>query len=154
MRMLNTKLCLSLLGFCLASITTTIAQDNQNPILDSSNNNNFVPVNILPPPEASVTINQDPKIKMLLDIKAKMEKNGDFSDRYKIQLYYGNLNQANDIMKSSKESFPQWDSSIQWETPNYKVWMGNYRTRLEADRALKEVHAVFPNAFIFRPEKK
>ncbi|MEW7293058.1 SPOR domain-containing protein [Aquimarina sp. 2304DJ70-9] len=154
MRMLNTKHHLLLLGIYLASATSIIAQDNSNPTLDPSNNNNFVPVNILPLPEAVVTINQDPKIKILLDIKAKMEKSGDFSDRYKIQLYYGNLNQANNIMKSSKESFPQWDSSIQWETPNYKVWMGNYRTRLEADRALKEVHSVFPNAFIFKPEKK
>ncbi len=152
--MLNMKHPLLLLGIYLVSTASIIAQDNLNPTLDPSNNNNFVPINILPLPEASVTINQDPKIKMLLDIKSKMEKSGDFSDRYKIQLYYGNLNKANDIMRSSKESFPQWDSSIQWETPNYKVWMGNYRTRLEADRVLKEVHSVFPNAFIFKPEKK
>jgi len=152
--MLNIKLYLLLSGFYLLLSTPIFAQENSNNTLDPSNNYNFVPVNISPPPEASVTINQDPKIKMLLDIKTKMEKSGDFSDRYKIQLYYGNLNQANEIMKSSKESFPQWDSSIKWETPNYKVWMGNYRTRLEADRALKEVHAVFPNAFIFKPEKK
>ncbi len=151
--MLNTKIYLLPLGVYLTSVLSLNAQDNPNPEVDLSNTSNFVTVNIPQSPEASVTINQDPKIKRLLDIKTKMEKSGDFSDRYKIQLYYGNLNKANEIMKSSKESFSQWDSSIKWETPNYKVWLGNFRNRLEADRALKEIHTKFPSAFIFKPEQ-
>lgn len=143
-----------LVGFYLITTNNLTAQDSSNSALGSSNQANFVPVNMTPQPEASVTINQDPRIKMLLDIKSKMEKDGEFSDRYKIQLYYGNLNKANEIVRASKDAFSKWDSSIQWETPNYKVWIGNYRTRLEADRALKEVHTKFPNAFIFKPEKK
>ncbi|WP_271729968.1 SPOR domain-containing protein [Aquimarina algiphila] len=152
--MLNTTNCIFIFGFYLIATSTLTAQDSPNPSSENLNQSNFVPVNILPPPEATVTINQDPRIKRLLDIKLKMEKDGDFSDRYKIQLYYGNLNKANEIVKSSKESFEKWESTIQWETPNYKVWLGNFRTRLEADRALKEVHEKFPNAFIFKPEKK
>jgi len=143
-----------LIGFYLVCHPTINAQDNPNLGVNSPNDLNFVSISTPPPPEGLVTINQDPKIKTLLDIKAKMEKDGEFSDRYKIQLYYGNLNKANEIMKASKEAFSQWESSILWETPNYKVWLGNYRTRLDADRALKEVHEKFPNAFIFKPEKK
>ncbi len=152
--MLSTTHYLLSLGFYLLFTNIITAQDTLNPNLDTANQNNFIPANILPPPEASVTINQDPKIQALLGIKSKMVKNGDLSDRYKIQLYYGNLNKANEVMKESKEAFPKWSSTIKWETPNYKVWTGNYRTRLEADRALKEVHTKFPNAFIFKPEKK
>jgi hypothetical protein len=151
--MLNTVNHIFLFGFYLIITSTLIAQDTTNTTPETLNQLNFVPVNILPQPEASVTINQDPRIKRLLDIKSKMEKDGEFSDRYKIQLYYGNLNKANEIIKASRDAFPKWTSSIQWETPNYKVWLGNYRTRLEADRALKEVHSKFPNAFIFKPEK-
>ncbi|WP_103864512.1 SPOR domain-containing protein [Aquimarina sp. I32.4] len=151
MRILNTSNYTPLFSFFFLIISTLSAQDDSD---QTSNQNTFVQANTYSQPEASVTINQDPKIKMLLDIKSKMEKDGEFSDRYKIQLYYGSLNKANEITRASKEAFPDWDSSIQWETPNYKVWMGNYRTRLEADRALKEVHAKFPNAFIFKPEKK
>ncbi len=151
--MLSTKCCFFVLGFYIISINILNAQDALNSTPENTNQSNFVPVNIPLTPEASVTINQDPKIKTLLDIKSKMEKDGEFSDRYKVQLYYGNLNRANEIMKTSREAFPQWDVTIRWETPNYKVWMGNYRTRLEADRALKEIHTQFPNAFIFKPEK-
>lgn len=150
--MLNIKTYIFLFSFYSIGTLTLSAQDNTDPNINEPNQNNFVPITYAPQPEAVVTINQDPRIKILLDLKSKMEKEGDFSDRYKIQLYYGNLNQANEIMKASKEAFPEWDSSIRWETPNYKVWLGNYRTRLDADRALKKVHEKFPNAFIFKPE--
>ncbi|GAA4273937.1 SPOR domain-containing protein [Aquimarina gracilis] len=152
MRMLNIKSNIFLLSFYLLGTLSLIAQDNSNSPINEPNSNNFVPITYNPQPEAIVTINEDPRIKILLNLKAKMEKEGDFSDRYKIQLYYGNLNKANEIMETSKQEFPQWDSSIKWETPNFKVWLGNYRTRLDADRALKEVHEKFPNAFIFKPE--
>ncbi len=152
--MLNLKRCSFLICINLLSLSYLTAQDSTNTTIDTSNNGNFVTANIDPVPEATVTINQDPRIQTLLNIKSKMEKDGDFSDRYKIQLYYGNLNKANEIMRSAREEFPKLDVSIQFETPNYKVWMGNYRTRLEADKALKEVHTKFPSAFIFRPEKK
>ncbi|WP_233565210.1 MULTISPECIES: SPOR domain-containing protein [Aquimarina] len=150
MRMLNMKGYILLLGFCYFNSSSLIAQDTINTQIPDSNG--FVKAIIPPRQEASVTINQDPRIKMLLDLKSKMEKDGEFSDRYKIQLYYGNLNKANEIMRSAKENFPDWSATMQWETPNYKVWIGNYRTRLDADKALKEIHAEFPNAFIFKPE--
>ena len=151
--MLNTRNYIFIFGFYLIASNHLTAQNSPNTPPETKNQNNFVSANISPRPEASVTINQDPRIKMLLDIKSEMEKDGEFSDRYKIQLYYGNLNKANEIFKASKEAFAEWDSTIQWETPNYKVWIGNYRTRLEADRALKQIHSKFPNAFIFKPEK-
>ncbi|WP_025741019.1 SPOR domain-containing protein [Aquimarina pacifica] len=154
MRLLNTKNSVFIFGLHLLTTSALIAQESQNTDILTPNQNNFTSASIISQPEASVTINQDPRIKTLLDIKSTMEKNGDFSDRYKIQLYYGNLRKATEIITKAKEMFPKWVSSTQFETPNYKVWMGNYRSRLEADRALKEVHAEFPNAFIFKPEKK
>jgi hypothetical protein len=44
-------------------------------------------------------------------------------------------------------------SKLVYETPNYKIWVGNFRTRLEADRALVKVKSKFPTAFIFKPKK-
>jgi hypothetical protein len=32
--------------------------------------------------------------------------------------------------------------------------VGNFMTRLEADRALLKIQKQFPNAFVFRPERK
>ncbi len=152
--MLNIRHYIFFASFQALGLSTIIAQEDPNSIPETPNDNNFVAINIAPPPEATVTINQDPKITTLLDMKSKMEKDGDFSDRYKVQLYNGNLNQANKILNSAKELFPKWSSSLQYETPNYKVWIGNYRTKLEMDRALLEIKKEFPYAFPFKPEKK
>ncbi len=150
--MLNKTNCFLILGFCLTPLINLNAQDSTNTQETTPNQSDFVTVPIASSPEASVTIHQDSRIKRLLDIKTKMSKEGEFSDRYKIQLYNGNLNKANQIIASFKQSFPKWDSTIKWETPEYKVWVGNYRTRIEADRALRDIQEEFSGAFIFKPE--
>ena len=43
-------------------------------------------------------------------------------------------------------------ADVIYETPNYKVWVGNYYTQLEADKRLIEIRKKFRSAFIFRPE--
>ena len=40
-----------------------------------------------------------------------------------------------------------------FNTPNYKIWVGNFRDRLEADRALLRIKKSYMNAFIFKPKK-
>ena len=42
---------------------------------------------------------------------------------------------------------------MRYETPNYKIWVGNFKTRLEADRALQRIKRAFNSAFIFKPKK-
>jgi len=103
--------------------------------------------------QANVTINQDKHITVLLDLKKEMNKNETDSDRYKIQVYSGNRSGAYEAQKEFSSSFGGWNPSIQYETPNFKIWAGNFRTRLEADRALKKIKRTFPNAFIFKPKK-
>ena len=44
-------------------------------------------------------------------------------------------------------------SILEFETPNYKIWVGNFRNKLEADRTLLKVQKEFPNAFVFKPKK-
>ncbi len=42
----------------------------------------------------TVVLNEDPAISKLLDIKKEMNKDDKNSDRYKIQIYSGNLGSA------------------------------------------------------------
>lgn len=103
---------------------------------------------------ASLTVNQDSKIPELLSLKKSMEKNNKLTDGYTIQLYYGELNKANSVIRKYRNSYGVWPASIEYETPNYKVWVGNFTTRLEADRALLEIQREFQTAFILKPERK
>ncbi|GAB5401740.1 MAG: hypothetical protein Aureis2KO_33250 [Aureisphaera sp.] len=95
---------------------------------------------------ATVTVNQDEKIPQLLELKKEMEKDNEFTDGYTIQLYSGSLRTANTVISNYRNKYAQWPASIEYETPNYKVWVGNYSNRLEVDRALLEIHRNFPNA--------
>ncbi|EDM44281.1 translation initiation factor IF-2 [unidentified eubacterium SCB49] len=108
---------------------------------------------ILTAQNPSVTVNADPKIDKLLKVKKALEKDNKLGDGYTIQLYYGSLNQANEILKDYRFSFGTWPATIEYETPNYKVWAGNFGTHLEADRALIEIKTKFESAFILKPSK-
>ncbi|GGD18952.1 SPOR domain-containing protein [Hyunsoonleella pacifica] len=104
--------------------------------------------------DGDVTINQDDRIPKLLELKKKMNKDETNSRRYKIQVYSGNRNGAKNAQKDFAEAFGDWRPVMHYETPNFKVWAGNFNTRLEADRALKRIKRKFPSAFIFKPKKK
>ncbi len=103
---------------------------------------------------ATLTVNQDPKITQLLDLKKNLEKEREFSDGYTIQLYYGELDKANQTLRKYKGSYSNWPASIEYETPNYKVWAGNFATRIEAERAMIEIQKSFSSAFILKPERR
>jgi hypothetical protein len=104
--------------------------------------------------QGSITINQDADIDRLLAIKKQMNTSESASDRYKIQVYSGNRSEAEKSRSKLRNTYNQWKTSLVYETPNYKIWVGNFRTRLEADRALKKIKSKFPSAFIFKPKKE
>ncbi|MBE17089.1 MAG: SPOR domain-containing protein [Dokdonia sp.] len=101
----------------------------------------------------TTTVIQNPKIEQLIALKADMSIEGELADRYKIQIFSGNLNSAQVALKKFLNKVGLWRGKITYETPNYKVWVGNFRNRLEADRALIAVKKEFPSAFIFKPER-
>ena len=101
--------------------------------------------------QGTVTVNQDKNIERLLSLKKEINKNS--TDRYKIQVYSGNRSDAETTQSKFDSSYPNWRTTIVYEYPNFKIWAGSFTTRLEADRALKEVKRTFPGAFIFKPKK-
>jgi len=102
----------------------------------------------------TLTVNQDAKIVQLLELKKSMEKDNKLGDGFTIQLYYGNLSKANSVLRSYRNKSNSWPASIEYETPNYKVWVGSFDSRLNADRALLEIHRNFPDAFVLPVKKK
>ncbi|MFK5983665.1 MAG: SPOR domain-containing protein [Flavobacteriaceae bacterium] len=98
--------------------------------------------------KATVTINEDAKIPEILELKKSMEADNKLSVGFTIQLYYGELNEAHKIMKEYKTNYDSWPASIEYETPNYKVWVGSFSSRFEADHARLEINNKFPDAFI------
>ena len=101
--------------------------------------------------KGEVEINQSSEIDQLLKLKKEINKEVSF---YKIQIYNGSRSGAINARSEFRESYNTWPLEMKFETPNYKIWIGNFKTRLEADRALLRIKKKFSNAFIFKPKKK
>ena len=102
--------------------------------------------------EGHVNIQQDEMIPKLLELKTDMASSNSIGDRYKIQLFYGDNGKANEVIKEYRSLY-QYPSVIVYEAPNYKVWVGNFRNRLEADRALISNKGELPRSFYSEAKK-
>jgi len=100
--------------------------------------------------EGKVSIDQEKDITTLLEFKKDLNT----VDLYKIQVYQGNRSGAEEAKTNFENTFNEWPISMEYETPNYKIWVGNFRSRLEADKALIKIKKNYANAFIFKPKKK
>nr|WP_321221651.1 SPOR domain-containing protein [uncultured Psychroserpens sp.] len=96
-----------------------------------------------------VKIEQDSDITKLLEYKKDVKT----VDLYKIQLDFGSRSEAESLKRKFQNTFAQWPAEMVYETPNYKVWVGNFSTRLEADIALLEIKKKFSKAMVFEPKK-
>ena len=103
--------------------------------------------------QGNVNIQQNKKIDKLMEVKTELNKNNKIGDRYVIQLFYGDNGEANEVIQKYRNLY-SYSSQITYEAPNYKVWIGNFRNRLEADRALIKIKENFPAAFIPKPQRK
>ena len=73
---------------------------------------------------------------------------------YHIQLYNGqNMSKANTVKSNFTASFPEVKAVVEWESPEFKVWVGDYENKLSADQALLKIRKKYPNAFIVNPKK-
>jgi hypothetical protein len=101
----------------------------------------------------NLTVNQDPKFEQLLNEKRKINTNLPYNDRYKIQIFNGSSETAKKTLSEFKQEFKTIDGTIIFNTPNYKVWVGNFRNRMEAERNLIEIKKKYKTVFLIKPNK-
>mgnify|MGYP001222352461 FL=1 len=112
---------------------------------------------ILIPLFSIASFGQNSEIKVIksnkLDSIVKLRKElNSKTQNLRIQIYNGNRENAELKMKEYLEVFNDTSANIIYETPNYKIWVGDFFTQLEADRKLIKIRKKFRSAFIFRPE--
>ena len=101
--------------------------------------------------DAQVTIQQDPKINELVKLYTKANANSGF---YQIQVGFGNYEKAHDLLNQVEVDFPDLQSKIEFESPTYRVRLGRFKTKLEAERKYFEVRKKYPEAMLLKPEEK
>lgn len=103
--------------------------------------------------ENKITNNQDPKFEQLLNEKRKINSSITVNDRYKIQIFNGDSENSKKTLINFKKENKNMDGTIVFSTPMYKVWVGNFKTRIEAEKNLQALKKKYPNAFLIKPNK-
>ena len=103
--------------------------------------------------DKNISVKQDPKFEQLLNEKRKINSSLTINDSYKIQIYNGGSENAKKTLNEFRQEFKDIDATIVFNTPNYKVWVGNFRTRIEAERTLATIKNRYKNVLLIKPSK-
>ncbi|TMU55755.1 SPOR domain-containing protein [Flagellimonas algicola] len=99
--------------------------------------------------EGQVVIDQDPRIDELMKLYAQVNSKADY---YQIQVGFGSYQKAQNLKSKIDIDFPGWYSKIEFESPTYRVRLGKFKTKLEAERKYLEVRKKYPDAMLLKPE--
>ena len=86
-----------------------------------------------------------------IDTLIKLKKEVNLSElNYKIQIFSGVRSGAEKAQKEFNQSFSEWHSEKQFETPNYKVRIGEFKDINIASQKLEGFRRKYPASFIIK----
>ncbi|MEK6782924.1 MAG: SPOR domain-containing protein [Bacteroidota bacterium] len=99
------------------------------------------------------TKNVNAKVDFVLDSIDRLNALRKFIDGYTIQIYSGqNREDANTAKKKMADEADDLTANLQYIQPKFRVRVGNYFSKLEAQKDLMRLKPLFPNAILI-PEK-
>ncbi|MBT8239200.1 MAG: SPOR domain-containing protein [Croceitalea sp.] len=99
--------------------------------------------------EGTITVEEDPQIATLVKVYNEVNSKTEY---YQIQVGFGSYEKAQNLKSQIEIDFPGWDSKIDFKEPTYRVKLGRFRDKLEAERKFMEVRKKYPNAMLLKPE--
>ena len=100
--------------------------------------------------EGTITIKQNLKIDSLLNKKIELDRKRFANEYFTLQLYYGNLSQAKEILEVVREKFSDIPAEINYDNPNYKVQAGRFKNKINGLKTLDTLKRIFPSAFLLK----
>lgn len=94
-----------------------------------------------------VSLNADYRLNDLFFRYKKMNEGKPIAG-YRVQLYSGDRTGAFDSKANFIKAFPHLPCFVVYESPDFKVQIGNYRSLMEAECGLQEIRPVFKAAFV------
>ena len=92
----------------------------------------------------------DTLTQKLFQIKKDYSKRIFESTYYTIQIYFGDLKNADSILIDFQENHEGIKSELIFETPNYKVRIGEYKDIDIASQKLEGIRRTYPGSFIIK----
>jgi len=112
----------------------------------------FSIINYAQQKEGIVKIESSTNIDKVISQKKTYNKNLKSINGFKIQVFYGNEKNSYKVKDEFNALFEDIPAKIVFSSPQWKVQVGNFKTRLEADKTLLEIKKEYPSAIIVPTE--
>ena len=96
-------------------------------------------------------INDKIEFKKLLDLSEKANSEYFSSNYFSIQVFSGVFKDADSVLNKIRNKYENDSVFFFFETPNYKVQVGKFKSKVEAQKKLRSVIKEFKAAFILKP---
>jgi hypothetical protein len=114
----------------------------------------FMPSLLLAQDRGKVQEVKDPKVDSLIEDyltgkKGTVTETGTSNQGFRVQIFSGaDRNMANSAQAKFQEKYPEIRTYISYHDPFFKVHIGDFRTRLEAEKMVQELKYSFTGLFI------
>lgn len=99
-------------------------------------------------------VRQDPRITDLLIRHNQINQKRHGTDGYRLEIFFSSENKAREQAVRVKNEFnlvfPDITSYMLFQTPNFKVRIGDFRNKSEALKTKAHIASKYPNAFIVK----
>lgn len=103
-----------------------------------------------------LNVKQDPRLAKMLnwDVENNKERNG--IEGFRVEIFFSSKMDALEEAKKTKaeflSKFPDYPVYIVFAAPNFRVRVGDYRTKSEAWKLYKKIEKLYPAAFVVHGE--
>ena len=102
--------------------------------------------------EGYVIVEQDERIEQLIERQKEIYSKDNTIDGFRIQIFMESGNDAvahaNAIMAEFKEKYPEIPAYLIFGQPYYRLRVGDFRTRLEAEKVYQTLSQDYKKAFV------
>lgn len=102
-----------------------------------------------PVTEGKITVHADPSIDRLMRAYTEHKH---IQKGYRVQIFLGDRKTAEETKRSFLQKNPEIPAYLSWLAPNFRLRVGDLRTRLEAEKLLHEMRVTYPGSYIVPDE--
>lgn len=105
--------------------------------------------------DSTVIVTKDSGFDALVNKQREQNFLNQTMQGFRIQIYFGGIRQkAAEVKMSFISRYPDVPAYLSYQQPNFKVRVGDYKTRYEAQKYLKEFKNYFESSFIVPDDVK
>ena len=96
---------------------------------------------------------QDSLVKLLVNRHIAIGQAKRTMPGYRVQIHFGSSRtKANEVKADFLKLYPNMGSYLVYHQPNFKIRVGDFKTRMEAQKFLKDIQPLYSTAFLVKDE--